>query len=439
MDIVYNILIGYIIFAVIVIYSLSFGNSNFHRDGIVGKINRFLTTGLPNFCSSILSFICPRFLKRYSERFIDYFLYKPNRILQIAYLILVVGGSYLFMKDTYPYLNGYIAPTYHKIGSVIAIVITLTSFVVSSVSDPGYITHENHSGFQSKFKYDRILYVKKSCETCEFVKPSRSKHCRVCDKCVARFDHHCPWINNCVGEKNLRYFLIFVGNTSALCFYGFYLCTCALFTIIDDRNLLKLGYNQNGKWTPLPTSLIIRYLFAESKTVFPLGIFCLVISLFLCYFWCYHLFLVATNRTTNETFKWDDIKDQIRLNRINEKKRLAKKASKKNAKKVGGENSSNNEENNNVNLDDHHFDDDDELFENDFISNDTDKQKELEKEQQRLSSSKANNKRKSKKKNHSHHDDNDERVTIPLPLTIKELKNPFDQSLMSNFKEVFFP
>ena len=48
------------------------------------------------------------------------------------------------------------------------------------------------------------------CPDCEVLRTERSKHCAICNMCVERYDHHCPWINNCVGINNHTPFLVFI-------------------------------------------------------------------------------------------------------------------------------------------------------------------------------------------------------------------------------------
>ncbi|KAF8822663.1 DHHC zinc finger domain-containing protein [Cardiosporidium cionae] len=50
----------------------------------------------------------------------------------------------------------------------------------------------------------------KICVTCKIIKPIRVHHCAECARCVRREDHHCVWIDNCIGINNQRYFWLFL-------------------------------------------------------------------------------------------------------------------------------------------------------------------------------------------------------------------------------------
>jgi palmitoyltransferase ZDHHC13/17 len=56
------------------------------------------------------------------------------------------------------------------------------------------------------------------CPDCEVLRTTRSKHCATCNRCVERFDHHCPWINNCVGINNHNPYLVFIGSLLIILF-----------------------------------------------------------------------------------------------------------------------------------------------------------------------------------------------------------------------------
>ena len=56
------------------------------------------------------------------------------------------------------------------------------------------------------------------CGYCEILQPLRSKHCEECGYCIRKYDHHCPWLATCIGERNHRFFWAFLAlETSLIC------------------------------------------------------------------------------------------------------------------------------------------------------------------------------------------------------------------------------
>ena len=73
-------------------------------------------------------------------------------------------------------------------------------------SNPGYIVNKdvNFIKMLEMFESDSL------CAECQIIRPPGSRHCVICHKCVYRYDHHCPWINNCVGVRNHSLFLVYL-------------------------------------------------------------------------------------------------------------------------------------------------------------------------------------------------------------------------------------
>eukprot|EP00755_Sulcionema_specki_P011356 Sspe_Gene.48832::Locus_25771_Transcript_3_3_Confidence_0.600_Length_1477::g.48832::m.48832/K20028/ZDHHC2_15_20; palmitoyltransferase ZDHHC2/15/20 len=123
------------------------------------------------------------------------------------------------------------------------------------------------------------------CVPCEAYKPVRAHHCSKCRVCVLRYDHHCPWVGQCIGLRNHKLFLVFTG----------YAALATLFWSICAVPVLRHASSSWGSrpswYSPLLyTSFAIVLLAALGTT-----------ALFLKHCW-----LAATNLTTIEHEKGGD-------------------------------------------------------------------------------------------------------------------------------------
>ncbi|EGD81818.1 hypothetical protein PTSG_11889 [Salpingoeca rosetta] len=106
---------------------------------------------------------------------------------------------------------------------VTTVVVVLYSFFKSIYVGPGFVPLKWRP--KDEANIERLTY----CHICEGYKAPRSHHCRQCGRCVKVLDHHCPWINSCVGNDNKVYFLLFVTSVPIGCVYS--AVKCVLFLI----------------------------------------------------------------------------------------------------------------------------------------------------------------------------------------------------------------
>lgn len=55
----------------------------------------------------------------------------------------------------------------------------------------------------------RHVITNSFCSICEVRTYRETKHCKRCNFCIDDFDHHCVWLNNCIGGKNYRFEFFF--------------------------------------------------------------------------------------------------------------------------------------------------------------------------------------------------------------------------------------
>ncbi|KAJ1907166.1 palmitoyltransferase akr1 [Coemansia sp. IMI 209127] len=229
-------------------------------------------------------------------------------LMRLPYMTMIFQSSALYILftwvsrvlpvTTHGSIDGHPIPT-HKMLNIAFFWLfgmCMYYFYKAVFSDPGYIprneTPQDAESAVRKLAASNTLDFEYFCRTCLNSRPLRSKHCRVCNRCVARFDHHCPWTYNCVGVYNHHFFILFLINlTLGICTYAIlvYRYIGYVYIVYDPipgqpcyLGKFICGAFQSDAWTMMSTGWILLNCFWATFLLFS------------------QLYMVSIGCTTNE-------------------------------------------------------------------------------------------------------------------------------------------
>lgn len=291
------------------------------RNTPIGFLHRVLWIHMPSGFRRVDTQVTGGRLTDIVSRTVDYLLNDKHPVIVIFFLGLITISATMFLSKAWPHMSLHNQVT---LCIFLPMPYIFTYLSASTSANPNLtITDSNHHEQMGLYPYDRILYHPGlTCRTCQFVKPARSKHCRICKACIARADHHCVWVNNCLGRGNYRWFLALLLSTGVLIAYGTYLA----YIIISPQVTKQWDFIAAEDAQPAPSATVIAAVQSRFEALTKLltlavrvgGIRIGAVGLLALMTWPlplgllgYHVYLIWAGMTTNESAKWADWRDEM--------------------------------------------------------------------------------------------------------------------------------
>lgn len=137
-------------------------------------------------------------------------------------------------------------------------VLAITSHLRAMLTDPGSVPRGNATTEAIRRLGLQEGQVVFKCPKCCSIKPERAHHCSVCQRCIRKMDHHCPWVNNCVGENNQKYFVLFTFYIASISVHALFLAVNQFISCINKE------WKDCSSYSPPATVVFLLFLVFEA-------------------------------------------------------------------------------------------------------------------------------------------------------------------------------
>ncbi|XP_063677128.1 palmitoyltransferase ZDHHC1-like [Bolinopsis microptera] len=161
----------------------------------------------------------------------------PTNILQVLAVFILVTFTVVHFVLVLQYTYGVFFYLMMITSTIFcaATVISKTVCTLSNPADRSLIKDPKSTYGKEKPLFDRakqghVINTDNYCQICTTTVDVSSRHCSQCQKCILRFDHHCDYINNCVGRRNYKYYITLLMSAS-------------IYSLIVFTNILYIIYH----------------------------------------------------------------------------------------------------------------------------------------------------------------------------------------------------
>jgi palmitoyltransferase len=250
----------------------------------------YISIGTINILFSIITLVlipCLLYIRFFQQRFNN----KSTDRNQIAYYMSLVSLVTIYLLYNF-YLKYELSEQYFFHNCLFTVIILLHVYL--HYSNPGYLVNKNsNSEHSSSTNY---------CAKCQIDKKDNSKisHCPICSSCIYSRDHHCFWLDNCIGYLNHKIFFIYLILIFTFFLYSQYIIITFFSTL-----------NQNG--TIFECLFSIYYQNFNRSLMFLLMLQLISLTIYSFLILLQQFLLISINYTQYEMYKYSKIKKNFSL------------------------------------------------------------------------------------------------------------------------------